>query len=336
MRKYLWHGSDAPRAHFDDALGTLHLGTLAQANMRSAGRYLHLVAVDVERLGRTRDRGADNRKALERARRAGKSAIVYLNRYEGVDRSELNDALDSGADLDAMTDAQFRKVIPSASESLVLLHPGDARVVACFSGLEAAREGWSQHRILGDVPGRKRKPAPMLPLEKWVGIQNPVVISPETFTNREKRLIEACDDRLIVSHARMPGRDADAPDIRGLRYREVMRDEGMRLVEAPNALLALDEATDDLLGGAIGGMIFTRPEHRGRGVATMVHVCAEETRCYGFLPSHFSTGGMAARCSAHRKLCERALERGDPVLARNLETYGLQPAEVEDARACAP
>jgi GNAT superfamily N-acetyltransferase len=155
-----------------------------------------------------------------------------------------------------------------------------------------------------------------------------MVIREEFFNSQEIKWIEACEDALVIANYRV---DFEAPDVPGLASKEVFLEDGLRFISAPNALLVRDAETEELLGGIARGVVTVFPEARGRGIARALHICAEETRCINLKPTYFSEGGHASRKSAHRALCARALERGDPVAKVNLEAYRLaRPApEVE-------
>lgn len=129
----LWHGAPVRIEAFDPRVtvdGGLHFGTRAQAEMRNRA-FLHEVEVDIGRLRRSRDRGGDWAGRIRSARAAGFDAIVYLNRYEGLS-SEVIERLAASGDLgrlDALSDAEFRKRVPEAEESLILLDPSRARIL---------------------------------------------------------------------------------------------------------------------------------------------------------------------------------------------------------------
>jgi hypothetical protein len=129
----LWHGAPVRIAAFDASLtvdGGLHLGTRAQAAMRNAA-FLHEVEVEVARIRRSHDRGGDWAGRIRAARAEGCDAIVYLNRYEGLDVSVI-ERLAASANLeglDDVPDAVFRKIVPEARDSLILLRPERARIL---------------------------------------------------------------------------------------------------------------------------------------------------------------------------------------------------------------
>jgi hypothetical protein len=132
MKLTLWHGSDRRIDRFTDKGPdrALHIGTRAQAAMRNPA-FLHEVEVDLSRVRRSRDPGGDWSGRIRAARAAGMEAIVYLNRYEGVSADTIARLAASGrlAGLDRLPDRSFRRLVPEAEDSFVLLDPGHARIV---------------------------------------------------------------------------------------------------------------------------------------------------------------------------------------------------------------
>jgi len=340
MRKlHLWHGSKKPVLDFggSDMPDTLHLGSLDQAAMRYPNGYFHLMAVDLDKVGRVKDGGSDKRSSITRARRAGKDAIVYLNRYEGISATSLEEALAefTNEQIDAMSDAKFRKIFPEARDSCIILNlPDNAGRCAdggkpvftelgCYKGRRNAEGGYTEKVKLA---GKDRRPAAELSFSKWIGHSHPYVLREEYFGASERRWIEDCEDALVISNLRL---DFDAPDIPGLACECLYEEDGLRFISAPNALLVRDAGTEALLGGIARGVVTVFPEYRGRGIAQALHICAEETRCINLKPTHFSEGGYASRKSAHRALCLRAFKRGDPVAKGNRDAYDISCAAEE-------
>jgi hypothetical protein len=101
--------------------GGLHFGTSAQARMR-AGKTGRLIEahIDINSARRSRDLGSQWKKRIREARSAGHDAIVYLNRYEGIPLESVLLAQAEGVDLDRLTDSQFKKRIPEASDSWIV------------------------------------------------------------------------------------------------------------------------------------------------------------------------------------------------------------------------
>ena len=91
----------------------------------------------------------------------------------------------------------------------------------------------------------------------------------------------------------------------------------------PDTILVLD-GDDALVGGVENGNLWVHPEHRGRGVATAIHVVVVEADLPVMRsPTAYSEGGHATRVAAHRVLCDRAWERGDDVHPEAALDYGL-------------
>lgn len=128
----LWHGSKAEVERFDPAATRdrgCHFGSREQAAMRNAA-VLHLVEIEVTRVRRCRDRG-DFASAVRSARAAGFDAIVYINRYEAMttERIEALQAAGKLHGLDDLTDAAFRRLVPEAQDSLIVLDGDRIRIL---------------------------------------------------------------------------------------------------------------------------------------------------------------------------------------------------------------
>lgn len=146
----LWHGSTAEVERFDPAATRdrgCHFGTHEQAVMRNPA-VLHFVEIETHRVRRCRDRG-DFGSVIRSARRAGYDGLVYLNRYEGMTTERIAALSEAGklADLDDLSDAEFRRLMPEAQDSFIALDPDRIRIL--------------------DVIHRARPPAParMAPVE---------------------------------------------------------------------------------------------------------------------------------------------------------------------------
>lgn len=97
----------------------LHVGTLDQARMRG-GRHLHrVILLPGVRMPRLRDHGSWNPRTLMRHISRARVA-VYLNRHEGIPIGEF-DAARTRCDIDRLADDRFRRAIPSASDSWIVL-----------------------------------------------------------------------------------------------------------------------------------------------------------------------------------------------------------------------
>jgi len=122
-----YHGTTGAFEYFDPSKttdGGLHFGTKEQARMRVVGSDARLIVAHlrVSNPMRSKDLGGNWKAKIRQAKAAGKDGIVYLNRYEGmsselIDRLQQNGLLDN---LDGMSDAQFRKVVPEAQDSYIV------------------------------------------------------------------------------------------------------------------------------------------------------------------------------------------------------------------------
>ena len=122
-----WHGSREP---LTDVRRFLHVGSLEQATMR-AGEGCHLVRVSLSR-GRSvrrRDRGTWRTSDLTKAMHAGVALVTYLNRYEGIPLEEVEAARAACPHLDDLPDARFRRLVPSSTDSVIVLDPSLVRIV---------------------------------------------------------------------------------------------------------------------------------------------------------------------------------------------------------------
>lgn len=90
--------------------------------MRCKGPGANLVPVFLlaERVKRVRDRGGSWGAVMKRATSGGFDAIVYLNRYEGIQLRSLEQALEAGVDPDKISDNDFRAWFPEARDSYLV------------------------------------------------------------------------------------------------------------------------------------------------------------------------------------------------------------------------
>lgn len=123
-----WHGSTSPVA---EVRPYLHVGTEAQARMR-AGRGCHLLKVTLGqgRTVRRRDVGSWKEQDLRRLAGQGFGLVVYLNRFEGIPIGEFDEARTRCRNIDLLPDSRFRRLLPSAAESMIVLDPALALIVA--------------------------------------------------------------------------------------------------------------------------------------------------------------------------------------------------------------
>jgi hypothetical protein len=129
----LYHATRANFETFDPSKtvdGGLHFGAAEQARMR-AGAKARLIEVEItiENPRRSRDLGSQWAKKIRSARNEGHDAIVYLNRYEGLSLARVEEAIQDKVNLDDLTDAQFRKRIPEATDSYIVFDPALVRVI---------------------------------------------------------------------------------------------------------------------------------------------------------------------------------------------------------------
>lgn len=104
--------------------GGLHFGSIEQAVMRTrnAGRRIFAAELLIAQPRRSKDTGGNWANIIKAAKAAGKDAIVYLNRYEGLTTEIIERLSKAGLldRLDDMTDAQFRRVVPEATDSYII------------------------------------------------------------------------------------------------------------------------------------------------------------------------------------------------------------------------
>lgn len=102
----------------------IHLGTEQQATMRARGKVVAF-AVTATLFKRTRDAVGDWGRQIAAARRQGYEGLVYLNRYEGIPLARVLALAEqgyAGDRLDALPDRQFRRLVPEAADSYLLLN----------------------------------------------------------------------------------------------------------------------------------------------------------------------------------------------------------------------
>lgn len=129
----LWHGGPQPIEAVDLTLsldGGFHAGTRSQAEMRNR-KFIHEIEVELGRVRRSRDTGGHWRNRARDAKARGFDAIVYLNRYEGIPSERFAAlALAKGSEwLDGLSDAEFRRHVPEAQDSYILLRAEAIRIV---------------------------------------------------------------------------------------------------------------------------------------------------------------------------------------------------------------
>ena len=112
--------------------GGLHFGTAPQAEMRNSkkDRTIFEVVVNVRKPRRSRDSGGGWLSKIRSAKKAGFDGIVYLNRFEGIAVSTIVKAAESGVDLDALSDADFRRFAPEAQDSWIVFDNSQFRILS--------------------------------------------------------------------------------------------------------------------------------------------------------------------------------------------------------------
>lgn len=155
-----WHGSTVQIDDFGAQIGGkgVHFGSREQAAMRNRA-FLHEVEIDLKVVGRARDR-QDWRSVARRSRAAGKDGVLYLNRFEGLRTERLEELLARGLGnrLDAMTDREFRRLVPEAEDSVLVVNPEAVRLVRVFD-----REGRIVFHFDEKMANPLHEPAPPEP-----------------------------------------------------------------------------------------------------------------------------------------------------------------------------
>lgn len=126
MSNEWWHGSREP---LKEIRPFLHVGTIEQARMRG-GRGCHLtrISLSTARTVRRRDTGSWRERDLLGIRGAG--LVIYLNRFEGIPLEEFEAARLECRRVDEVGDARFRRLHPSARDSVIVIDPCLARICA--------------------------------------------------------------------------------------------------------------------------------------------------------------------------------------------------------------
>jgi hypothetical protein len=94
--------------------------------MRAAGGTvlkLRLRASAVSRIPRVRDQDGYWKTFLRRRARQGDRILTYLNRHEGIPADRVMKTLDRDLGCARMTDTAFRKLVPEAEDSWIVLDP---------------------------------------------------------------------------------------------------------------------------------------------------------------------------------------------------------------------
>ncbi len=128
----LYHGSSVPLENLKPGTdGGIHIGTKSQAEMRNS-KYVYEVETDARKFKRERDSGGDWKSKIEKAKKGGYEGIVYLNRYEGIDRDAYLKLLDqgwTGEKLDALSDREFKKLLPDMKDSYIVFSTDNVKLL---------------------------------------------------------------------------------------------------------------------------------------------------------------------------------------------------------------
>ncbi|AXK44019.1 hypothetical protein [Erythrobacter aureus] len=124
----VWH---ATAADFDTFAPFSHFGSRAQAEMRCPpGGHLLEVELLVADPKTMKDTGGWDERQLKRLQKQGWDGVRYLNRYEGIPQSAFERARAKYANIDRLSDANFQKALPEASESWIVFDPRNAKIIA--------------------------------------------------------------------------------------------------------------------------------------------------------------------------------------------------------------
>ena len=129
----------------------IHLGSLQQANMRRhPSAFILKVRINGSRLSRSpvrvKERAQNWSSITKRHAQSGISALVYLNRWEGLtnnlwERVDQALARKGGWDaFDRMSDAAVRKLVPELEDSWIILDPDLVEVIDVLTPEQAKAE----------------------------------------------------------------------------------------------------------------------------------------------------------------------------------------------------
>lgn len=127
----VYHGTRSDFDAFEIGKEGSHFGTGSQAKMRNGKRVIEAY-LSIKNPKRVKDLPGGWQKAVKAAKSQGHDGIVYLNRFEGVPYERFEELRARGisdAKMDAMSDAQFRKLVPEASDSWVAFEPTQIKSV---------------------------------------------------------------------------------------------------------------------------------------------------------------------------------------------------------------
>jgi hypothetical protein len=116
-----------------------------------AGKNLLPVYLKAANLRRSKDLGGQWKTKIAAAKAAGNDAIVYLNRYEGLDSNVIQRLQSLGLlqRLDDLSDEEFRRAVPQARDSYIVFRPEHIKSAIGNSGLYGPSDS------LTDAPGHR-------------------------------------------------------------------------------------------------------------------------------------------------------------------------------------
>lgn len=127
----VYHGTRAEFDAFAESDEGIHFGTGSQAKMRNGKRVVDAY-LKIENPKRVKDTSGNWKKAVKAAKAAGYDGLVYLNRYEGIPFERFEELRARGISderMDRMSDAEFRKLVPEASDSYIAFSPTQIKSV---------------------------------------------------------------------------------------------------------------------------------------------------------------------------------------------------------------
>ena len=107
--------------------GGIHFGSYAQAKARNMGN-IYEAQIDPKKVRRCKDPGHGWEKKIKDAKNRGFDAIIYLNRYEGLDRDTIIQRVQEGWTMDKcepLSDKKFKKLFPEARDSYIVFEGPD-------------------------------------------------------------------------------------------------------------------------------------------------------------------------------------------------------------------
>lgn len=142
-----WHSTPHDFDKFEDGHASagsygFHFGTLSQALTRNSQGYLLRCRLFVTDMKRKKDTGNWTQKDLKNISRTLFDGVVYLNRYEGIPKETLDSLQD--IDLDRLSDTEFKRLVPMASDSWLLFKAHNIKV------LKRIEIGSEMHKLVLD------------------------------------------------------------------------------------------------------------------------------------------------------------------------------------------